>query len=296
MNAPDPGIYFDVPDAEYRAWPYVSQSTLGMFRDPDLCELEIRHRIEHPQEPTESMTLGLTVETALHDPSALGACIKQLPPEIKARRGAAYEALKEQNPGVEFLPRVEYEKRTAMFSQARAMAASIQSHDLAARLMDGARRQAAFVWDAEFVGESGKPVVHRVKGLLDYWNEELGAIADLKCLSAGGQRSVGRHVWQYAYDVQSALYTDAMRSLTKRADLEFYFIVCRSIPPYVVTLYSGHNTTEMAGHLLAIGRSAYQIYLERLAECNRTGQWNGYTSPDAPGARVLDVQLPPWAA
>ena len=69
----------------------------------------------------------------------------------------------------------------------------------------------------------------------------------------------------------------------------------RSAPPYVVTIYNGHNTTEMDGHYLMIGRNAYQQYLERLTECRRTGIWRGYFNPDNPDRRVLDIYLPAWA-
>jgi hypothetical protein len=301
MNSADksqvvkPGIYFDVPEAEYRKWPHPSQSTLGMFRDADLCEKEIKYAIEHGGEDTDQMALGRMFEIAVNGGDPRGT-MRLLPPEIKQRRGVAWEELRDANPGIDFLPKSEYDKRTESCKIAEAMAAQVHSDPVSEKLISGSKAGVAFVADLKFVGQSGQEVTHRVKGLLDYWNEPLGAIADLKSTSMGGQRSVGASFWRYGYDIQSALYTDAMRLLTGRDDLEFYFIFCRTVAPYVVTVYNGHNSTEMAGHVLSLGRAWYQVALERLAECRRTGVWNGYQSPDAPEAKVLDIMLPSWAS
>jgi len=78
-------------------------------------------------------------------------------------------------------------------------------------------------------------------------------------------------------------------------ELGFLFVVCRTSPPYPVTVYDGHNTTEMAGQFRDIGRRSYQIYLERLAECVRDNKWRGYYSPVDPTDTILDIELPSWA-
>jgi hypothetical protein len=292
-TAPGPGIYYDVPDAEYRAWPYVSQSTLGLFRDPDLCQLEIKDRIEHPRGPTDEMELGTLFERTVNGEDVQGN-VKLLPPEIKARRGAAWNALHDDDPSINWLPKSEFDKHMESIVVARAMAEHVHAHPFAGKVIAGATKSVAFVADLTFDGQSGQPVTHRVKGLLDYWNEEYGVIADLKSTVAGGPRSIGRSIHKYAYDIQSAVYTDAMRQLTGRDDIEFVFLFCRTIRPYVVSPYHGHHTASNDGELLAIGRIYYQKCLEEYAECVRSGVWKSYhdSDPDGASRNILTAVMP----
>ena len=297
MDAPNPGIYYDVPEADYRSWPYDHYSALAMFRDTDLCELEIAYALEHPQEATDAMNLGHLVEAAIDNPDTVGNETQQLPEGIKARRGQAWLDLQAENPGVTYLPASEYAKHGNLVAQARAMAASVKADPIASVLVaPQVKRQVAFVHDLKFVGMEGTEVTHRVKGLVDYLTIDDAAvtIADLKTSAFTSPRKFGASVWNYAYDVQCALYADAIEALTGKLTA-FYFVTVRSQAPYVVTVYNGKNSTEMAGAVLDIGRRAYQCYLEQLHECRETGKWRGYYSPDAPSNRVLDIQLPSWA-
>lgn len=295
-----PGIFYDVPMEVYRAWPYPSQSQLRYWRDEELCELEIKHLLEAPDSQTEAMRLGCFYERAV-DGLEISPDVQLLPPEIKARRGAAWEELRDNNPGVTFLPPSEYSTLKEQIEIAQSMAQATHAHPLAEKLLAGAKRQVSFVWDATFVGQSGEMVTHRVKGRLDYWQDKpIGkmpkVIVDLKSTSAGGQRSIGRTAWQNGYDIQAALYTDAMRDLLKDPEIGFYFIFCRTKAPYVVSVYNGQNTAEMADQLLMMGRGHYQIALEKLGECRRTGNWRGYVDLAAPDSMVLDMMLPNWAS
>ncbi len=300
--APPPGVYADVSEDEYRQWPYPSYSLLSLFRDEDKCELEVKHTIENPKDPTEQMALGTMVETAIDEPKLLGKGVEPLPPEIKVRRGTAWEEFKKLNPDTIFLPKSEYKKHESQIVQALDMGAKVLQEPLAQRIITRSERQVSFVCDLEFVGQAGELVTHRVKGRADYLDRgghifkdfDGGTIGDLKTSAFGNPRRVGASWWGFAYDVQSALYTDCLAQLLDK-EMRFYFIAVRSIPPYVVTIYNGHNSTEMALDFLNRGRRAYQCYLEQLAECKRTGVWRGYYTLDAPEKKVLDIQIPGYA-
>lgn len=288
------GIYPNIPEAEYFGWDLPNYSTLALFRNEDMCELEIRYALDHPREQTDEMSLGKLVEQAVDDPDSVGSGVEKLPPEIKVRRGVAWQEFEKEHPGIIFLPPSEYAKHESVIKTAKDMAASVHSHELAEKLIIGSEKQVSFICDLTFVGQDGRETTHRVKGRVDYLNREEGIISDLKTMAFGNPRRVGSRMWEYAYDVQSALYTDSISKLLDK-EMRFYFIVCRSAPPYVVTIYNGHNSTEMAGHYLNIGRNAYQCYMDQLAECRKTGIWRGYFTPDAPESRVLDIYLPAWA-
>ena len=288
---PEVGIYENVPEELYRSWDCPSQSQLSLFRDPDRCELEVQYALDNPPESNDAMRLGTEVENAL-DGIQVHQNVKCLPDHIKVRRGKAWDEFKEGNPGIDWLPKSEYATFGEHIKQVGDIVASVKRHDLAMKLVDGAKRQVSFVWDAPCPSMSGDIVKHRVKGRLDYLKP--GVIADLKTTSFGSQRRVGQWAWAHAWDIQAALYNDAMDDLLG-VEHDFYFIVVRTSPPYVVTMYNGWHTTEAAGMFREIGRASYQITLERLAECRRTGEWNGYFAPDNPDSRVLDFQLPNYA-
>ena len=290
IKAPEPGIYEDVPFEDYLEWDCPSQSLLSLFRNRDLCELDVLYRIMNPPKQTPQMELGHLLEAAVDDPDSLGANIRCLPEDVKVRRGKAWEQLRDRNPNITFLPQTEWQQHKEQVGALQAMAKQVNL--VAGGLLDGAKRQVSFVADLAFVGESGETVTHRVKGRLDYWIPKV--ILDLKSTYTGGQRAVGRTMWDFAYDVQSALYTDAMNLLTGE-EHKFLFIVCRTSPPYPVTIYDGHNTTEMANQFLSIGRRSYQTYLERIAGCVREDRWRGYFSAAQPDDAILDIELPSWA-
>ena len=168
MNSqcPEPGIYYDVADSVYRQWSAYSQSEIKHFRDPDLCELEIKHKLEHPPEASDEMRLGQLVEAAV-DGLDIDGGVKQLPPEIKARRGAAWQEFQKANPGVEFLPAGEFAKHRESIVIAQAMAANIHTNPYAEKLIKGAKRQVSFIADYTFTGPEGTPVTYRGKGRLD---------------------------------------------------------------------------------------------------------------------------------
>lgn len=289
-------MYPDIAEDVYRAWPLPHYSLLAKFRDPDNCELDIKDAIDgaYQEEATDQMNFGRLVEQAVDCPDALGAGVHVLPQEIKARRGAAWQELQRQNPSIEFLPPSEFAKHTESMDKARKIAESVRAHELVGPVIAAAERQVSFVADLSFAGASGEIVTHRVKGRVDYLIRGEGIIADLKTSAFGDPRRVGAAMWQRALDIQSALYTDAIASILGK-EFRFYFFMARTNRRPIVTVYNGHNTTEMAGHFLSVGRRAYQVYLERLRECQTTGKWRGYFSDDAPDLQVLDVHMPAWA-
>jgi len=167
-KCPEPGIYFDIPDADYRAWDCPSQSLLSAFRDPENCELDIYDTMTTASETSDAMQLGLDIEAAI-DGKPVRPNVQCLPDEIKQRRGKEWEALKATFPAVEFLPKSEYKSHGEHIAQVMAVANAVKADKKATWLLDGAKRQVSFVWDAKFVGMTGEEVTHRVKGRLDYW-------------------------------------------------------------------------------------------------------------------------------
>jgi len=285
----EPGFYADVPDPTYRAWPYPSQSLVSLFRDDSLCEMDVKHYLETGKEQSEAMRFGDMVEAAV-DGREVAPEVQQLPAGIKRRSGATWVVLRDENPGITYLPPSEYKKHGDAKAKAIEVAAAVKADKYAMSLVRG-EKQVSFVWDATFTNAGGLKVVHRVKGRLDYLDIERGIIADLKTTSYGGPRRLGYWARDHAWDIQAAMYTDAMASLLGKP-MKFYFVVVRTSKPYPVSIYNGHNSTEMAGYLLGEGRFDYQQYLEQLAECKRTGVWRSYRHPSNVDEPILDLQWP----
>lgn len=62
---PGEGIYFDMPEAEYRALPYFSRS----FAEEVLCDLEeAEYRLRNPIEATSAMDLGTAIHSMFLEP------------------------------------------------------------------------------------------------------------------------------------------------------------------------------------------------------------------------------------
>jgi hypothetical protein len=154
-------------------------------------------------------------------------------------------------------------------TEAVAIAAAVRGHSAAAGYLTGGKAEHAMTW---------KLGPFDCKGRADYVGSR--AIVDVKTTQSAHPRDFAYSCKKYGYFGQAAWYSDGFFKSTG-VRLPFVFIAVEKKPPYMVTVF------RVPEHVLAAGRELYLTYLAKLAECQRTGNWHGYTvEPE------VDLQLP----
>jgi hypothetical protein len=300
IPAPPPGVYPNIPDADYRAWNLPSYSLLAKVASDDYCDEEVHWLMEHPALPTPDMDAGTAFHLACQNPALVAERFRPLPPEIKARRGKAWEDLRDSAPDVRFLPSIDYKK---IVSNAEPMARKVRANYEVGLLLDGCQFEVSFVVDLKYRAVAGD-VVRRVKGRIDLWNPALKVEADFKKVRQGyaSSKRFGSDAWSRGYHIQAALYADAMTILLGRdisvceQVVPFYFITCTDALPYVVNVRDARHDQEADYGYLMMGRMAYQNALEHLYGCIESKKWPAYRDAASPDEPILRMYRPFWAA
>ncbi|MBC7238170.1 MAG: PD-(D/E)XK nuclease-like domain-containing protein, partial [Chloroflexi bacterium] len=223
----------------------------------------------------ESMILGSALHTALLEPEAFDERFAVSPKfDRRTKQGKEdAQAWEAANAG-----KVALREEHAL--AVRAMVRKVQSHSFAASLIERghAERSLFFLHEPTGIECKIRPDFLSMNGA-----GEICAIVDVKTANHAGIEEFSRATAGYGYDVQAALYSDAISSVLGR-QVPFFFLVIENAAPYSVALYKASNA------LLEAGRKRYRAALEMLSWCRQTDCWPGYQTGD--GYEELD--LPVW--
>lgn len=292
MNAPAElrlGLIPDMPAEEYHATPAMSATGLKSMRESP-AHFYGRHR--DPNRPIDkgsrSKSNGTLTHCMLLEPHEFDRRFAVVPegapnrPTIRQRNAA--------KPSPETVSAVawwdEFERSIAgktivepdALATARAQAAAVRSvPDLAALLAEGMSEVSAF-WIDEQTGELCKCRPDHTSPAGD------GVIlVDGKTTQDASPEGFGRSVWNYAYHLQAAWYSDGFERATGKRVHGFVFAAVESAWPHAAAAYMlGDDVLEKA-------RSENRRLLNLYAKCKRTGIWPGYA------AGINLINLPKWA-
>lgn len=278
------GIYYDVPDAEYRAWPFPSYSGVKIIASGGM-PAHYRAYMTEPNKGSKSKNFGTYAHMALLEPERLDA-IKALPEQIKRRTGDDWKKLQEEFPRFTFLSPSEWKAFEPMRDQAYRVRDNAMEHPIACDLLRRSKKEVSFVWTDEDIGI-------RLKGRADGWTGE--SIVDVKTTGDMMPYYMARKSYGFGYDVQVAMYTDGLTKLSGIPLAKFWFIFIESNPPNQVVIFNGHsayderiNDCNPAG-FYALGRDRYKQALRTIKECQESGIWYGHAND------VMEMVIPKWA-
>ena len=202
---PPPGIYVNVPAAQYFAWPYMSKSGLSDFaKSPALWYG--RQTGALPWKQSASFELGSATDHLWVERRRL-----------EARDG--YQVIPRESPltgkpmpksgkvRAEYLEHIAAQGLTAvsrpMAGKARAMAAALDNNDRAQRLHAGATAQVSLVWRCPFTRLM-------LKGRPDLVDLEALILSDLKSTRSIAPWAFDSDCSLYNYHWQLHLYTQGL--------------------------------------------------------------------------------------
>lgn len=261
------GIELDVPDAQYRAAPGLSQSALKEFaRSP----AHYRKYLQREPKQTPAQRLGELVHRAVFQPAAYESSTLAVPKLSRTTRAGkeARAELEAAHPGREF---VEPEEAQLI----AGIVASLSAHPgVASALSSGLAEVSAW----------GSDAVTGVwcKGRFDWLRLSEGQIFDLKTTDDAAPTAFARAAVNFKYHGQVAHYLELGRAVGLTAPT-FTWIVVEKSPPYAVALYQLDPTD------LRRAADERHALLERFALCSARDDWPAY--PD----EVQELSLPPYA-
>lgn len=268
---PDCGVWHDVPADEYHSWPCVSNSWLGR-----MAISPAHYRTAESQPETPAMAIGTLTHTVVLEPTEV-ARLYAVEPEwhkdeanVTARgertNSKATSYVKQQRAKFEEANRGRRIVSAAEYDRIAAMANAVYRDEAARDCLQGdCLREVSIVWDDPDTGL-------RCKARLDTVNKTNGRYADLKTTAdlAKFPTSIAR----YGYHRQAVHYCEGWEILTGER-LEPWLVAVEKEPPFCV------QAAPLCEEGLRLGWDERRELLDRVAECQASGDWPGPAAPAA---------------
>ncbi len=265
---PKPGVYQNIPDAEYRSWEAVSQSSLKHFlRSP----AHYKHVLANPKKPTEAMILGTFIDDAVYDLEAFQAshvCMPKLDlrkTEDKATKAKLIAQYGEAN-------LVHPDDWETVIQCTKSLHAHPSCQVILSQKGD---TELSIVWEDAETGLL-------LKGRIDRYIGDLGFVVDIKSSKDASPFEFAKSVYNLGIHIQMATYRRGCLALGLPFEGAFLFAV-ETEAPYLAAAYQLDRLAIEAGDV-----SVGQI-LRGLKECQETDQWPGYSD------EIVAIGIPSWA-
>lgn len=288
-----PGIYADVPEADYHRDPVkggsLSASGAKLLLPPNGCPAKFDYKRFRPEEPKDVFDLG---KAAHYMVLGVGAAPVEL--DFKDRRTNAYKDAAADARAAGRIPLLPEQ-----MAQVQDMALAITDHpDAAALLAPGTGQpEASLFWRERFYWQNKAvpPVTYRRqiwrRARFDWLSHQRLkdgrlVIPDYKTARSAEPNQFMKAVDEHGYHMSAAWYQDAARGVGLVApdeDVACLFVVQEKDPPYVVSVI------ELPPDALQWGRDLNTEAMIKYADSERTGRWGGYADS------IVMPELPKYA-
>ncbi len=281
-------------DEEYRALPYVSQSTLKCFIKSKL-EYHYKYVLkEFGGFSTGNLALGSLIHCMILEPAELDKRYSQFdeasrPEPLKAMHSIANKAWKQNQLELAATHGITLVSPD-MWAVADTMLQVVCNHQLASSYLFPdtdewiVHKELDILWQNEV---SELPLKSKLDEVLLKVEGTTGTciVVDYKSTSAYSLVDFGYSIRKYGYDVQDAFYEDAVRYWLQEHypgvdfSIQVLFIPQKSSPPYQVL-----GVVELDKATISKAKTTYENALRELEGCLHTGIWEEET-----GVQLLDL-------
>jgi exodeoxyribonuclease VIII len=256
----EPGIYYGVPDHEYRAWDALGSTDIKTLATQPAGVFQYRR-----QNPRNSAAFD--VGRVAHSLILEGDESRVVAIDVEAKRGKAWTEPAEAARAEGKTPLT-----VAEWAEVKAMRDSVFANPEAAKMLTGHEAETSLRWDY-----GGTPL----KARLDGWHRNAGVIVDLKTTRDASPRGFGRSAAEYGYHAQAAHYSSGVFNLTGQT--HEYFIVCvEKAAPFTTAVY------EVFPDMIDAGAEIVREGINAYREATAADAW-----PTSYPMQPLD--LPAWA-
>lgn len=258
-----PGIYANIPEAEYHASPGVSKSRLTRHaRAPRLGQ--------EPQPDTASMRFGTLAHAMILQPQLADSLFFTTDLKTLDPRTAAYKDEAERAQGRQLVKRRDMEA-------AQRLRDAVMAHPAARELLaPGLLPEQSVFW---IDGETDLLCRGRVDGI----RLDQRLVVDLKCTRDAGRREFGRSVGRYRYHWQDAFYSEGVEAAGGWTPAAFVFIAVEPEWPHLTACY------ELPQAVRARASEQVHAQLRHFHACLQTDCWPGLSE------MIEELDVPAWA-
>ena len=286
---PEPGLYENIPFAEYLTWEAASNSGLGVLRRSPLHYKYDRENGEDSDTPAKKQ--GRAIHAIVLEPEMYG--------ERYRAAGRCSSVTAKNEPCASQGRYLLIDGRSACGTHVKQFSASSLMTDVEVLTLKDAEEVngcSNAVWQhpgaAELLGSDGPTEVSGVwqdeatgawcKMRLDKLSKPHRAVVDYKTTMDASPLTFERSIWNYGYHRQGAFYLRGTRAL--EVEIEHYAIVAQEKPPpYAVAVY------RLGAGALSMGDDYIDALLQIYVSCMERDEWAGYSD------EVQDIHLPDWA-
>lgn len=268
MAITEPGVYDGVPFADYLKIPAVNHSSLRRMAE---SPLHYRHAKDQPASgATDAMRIGTALHVHMLERERFSDLVAVSP--VFSGKGsvalrADWQALHE---GMCVIDDSEH-------AQVLGMGRAISAHPEARKYAEKpGLREVVVVWIDEATGL-------KCKARCDKFFPTIGLGVDIKTTRDASPEAFEKSIADYGYHTQLAFYAQGVRAATK-STAEFIIVAVENESPHGCAVY------EVDPDAIAIGEAYCRHWLARVAECEKSGVWPGYSQ------EVMRIGLPVWAA
>jgi hypothetical protein len=253
------GIYRGLPDAEYRAIPAVSQSTLKAF-----MKCPRKWKLSPKREATPNMIWGSYLDAMWLSGDLSPFAV--MPDGLDGRTNAG-KAWKAENTSKTIVTQDQHERATNAIERLNSIPEIKEARE-------ACDVQVAVVAEIDGIA---------VKGLIDLCPRDgiRSGLADLKTAPSADPAEWGRYVFTNGLAIQAALYLDLWNRATGEDIGDFFHVIVEQEAPHEPAMIA------LSRDFIDLGRSQYRAALQRYRECEESGEWPGY-----PTGEVVDIE--PW--
>ena len=262
----EPGIYYNVPFNDYKAWDAVNNTLL--WKIIDKSAMHAREYMLNPEDPTAAFTFGRGLHSFLLEPDKFFAEYA-IAPKVDRRTKAGkveFELFELENKGKELVKQEDYEIY-------RTIANRIKEQEINQFIRNG-EAEVCLVWIDAKTGL-------KCKARLDYVHKKWGMIIDVKTTADASKTGFANSIANYGYYQQCAFYSNGWKQLTGE-EAEFVFLACEKTPPYAIASY------RMPEDIFYAGSQSYRRALNTYKECLENNYWPGYQET------VETLDMPQW--
>lgn len=281
-----PGVYDDIPEAEYHKIPYVSKSRLWMLKD---SPAHLKKSLDGEYNPSsDAIRMGSLFDAYLLDPDLYASFPRAFKCESVLKSGNRSGQNCGATPSGRYfgswrcgkhIPKDTEPENLKEYvllgeeKQIEEMIASMRRHPEARKLLDGTKKkQITIIWDHEITGM-------RCKARIDAVSEYDGVVCawDLKSTEATTKYTFNRIARDKGYFLQASMYLDGCEALDKLMGRKprnrmFQFLVCSTKKDKVINEYPAF-VYEADYQDLRQARNFRDSLIMQWADCLKNDSW-----------------------
>ncbi len=285
IEAPEPGVYENIPFEQYLAW---DAADCSLLKKIDHSAEYAHYHQTHPEPDKDAYAKGRLFHLLIGEPEKADAEFIIKPATYIAETGKDEGKEKKWNGNANvckgWFASQKASGRTVVtadvMDECRLMAARVLAHPTLGPMIADAKVEVSVVWIDKMTGL-------KLKGRFDLF--KAGIVVDAKSTSGkASPEAFAADAYRYKYHLQAAMYLDAVIALKLTDEVPWFtFAAVEGYAPHSICVFDVQDDIDALSYdFLHLGRIRYRALLQHYKWCVDHDEWPGY------GEEHFDMELP----